>query len=68
MDILPIAGLWLDVSVWDEVAARLKARGHRASWRRRLRSPERTDHAHHGRSGNAVHDPAARRVHVGGVR
>jgi pimeloyl-ACP methyl ester carboxylesterase len=30
MDILLIAGLWLDGSVWDEVAAQLEARGHRA--------------------------------------
>lgn len=30
MDILLIAGLWLDGSVWDNVAARLEARGHRA--------------------------------------
>jgi len=30
MDILLIAGLWLDGSVWDNVAAELKARGHRA--------------------------------------
>jgi pimeloyl-ACP methyl ester carboxylesterase len=30
MDILLIAGLWLDGSAWDEVAARLEARGHRA--------------------------------------
>ena len=30
MDILLIAGLWLDGSVWDSVAAQLEARGHRA--------------------------------------
>ncbi|MCW2936794.1 MAG: esterase [Actinomycetia bacterium] len=30
MDILLIAGLWLDSSVWDNVAAQLQARGHRA--------------------------------------
>jgi pimeloyl-ACP methyl ester carboxylesterase len=30
MDIVLIAGLWLDGSVWDDVAARLEARGHRA--------------------------------------
>jgi pimeloyl-ACP methyl ester carboxylesterase len=30
MDILLIAGLWLDGSVWNDVAAQLKARGHRA--------------------------------------
>ncbi len=30
MDILLIAGLWLDGSVWDKVAAQLEARGHRA--------------------------------------
>jgi pimeloyl-ACP methyl ester carboxylesterase len=30
MDILLIAGLWLNGSVWDKVAARLEARGHRA--------------------------------------
>jgi pimeloyl-ACP methyl ester carboxylesterase len=30
MDILLIAGLWLDGSVWDNVAARLETRGHRA--------------------------------------
>jgi pimeloyl-ACP methyl ester carboxylesterase len=30
MDILLIAGLWLDGSVWDDVAAELNARGHRA--------------------------------------
>ena len=30
MDILLIAGLWLDTSVWDNVAAHLEARGHRA--------------------------------------
>lgn len=29
MDILLIAGLWLDASVWDNVAAELGARGHR---------------------------------------
>jgi pimeloyl-ACP methyl ester carboxylesterase len=29
MDILLIAGLWLDGSVWDTVAAQLQARGHR---------------------------------------
>jgi pimeloyl-ACP methyl ester carboxylesterase len=29
MDILLIAGLWLDGSVWDEVAPALKAHGHR---------------------------------------
>lgn len=29
MDILLIAGLWLDASVWDSVAAELEARGHR---------------------------------------
>jgi pimeloyl-ACP methyl ester carboxylesterase len=29
MDILLIAGLWLDGSVWDDVAAELKALGHR---------------------------------------
>jgi pimeloyl-ACP methyl ester carboxylesterase len=29
MDILLIAGLWLDGSVWDNVAAQLEARGHR---------------------------------------
>jgi pimeloyl-ACP methyl ester carboxylesterase len=28
VDILLIAGLWLDGSVWDNVAAQLKARGH----------------------------------------
>jgi pimeloyl-ACP methyl ester carboxylesterase len=28
MDILLIAGLWLDGSVWDDVAAELNARGH----------------------------------------
>jgi len=28
MDILLIAGLWLDGSVWGDVAARLEARGH----------------------------------------
>ncbi len=30
MDILLIAGLWLDGSVWDNVAAQLGTRGHRA--------------------------------------
>jgi pimeloyl-ACP methyl ester carboxylesterase len=30
MDILLIAGLWLDGSVWDNVAAQLEASGHRA--------------------------------------
>ena len=30
MDILLIAGLWLDGSVWDNVAVHLEARGHRA--------------------------------------
>jgi pimeloyl-ACP methyl ester carboxylesterase len=30
MDILLIAGLWLDESVWGNVAAQLEARGHRA--------------------------------------
>jgi pimeloyl-ACP methyl ester carboxylesterase len=30
MDILLIGGLWLDGSVWDNVAAELEARGHRA--------------------------------------
>ena len=30
MDIVLIAGLWLDGSVWDDVAAQLEARGHRA--------------------------------------
>jgi pimeloyl-ACP methyl ester carboxylesterase len=30
MDVLLIAGLWLDGSVWDNVAAELEARGHRA--------------------------------------
>ena len=30
MDILLIAGLWLDGSVWDNVASQLEARGHRA--------------------------------------
>jgi pimeloyl-ACP methyl ester carboxylesterase len=30
MDILLIAGLWLDGSVWDNVAAQLEAYGHRA--------------------------------------
>jgi pimeloyl-ACP methyl ester carboxylesterase len=29
MDIVLIAGLWLDASVWDSVAAQLEARGHR---------------------------------------
>jgi pimeloyl-ACP methyl ester carboxylesterase len=29
MDILLIAGLWLDASVWDDVAAQLARRGHR---------------------------------------
>ena len=29
MDILLIAGMWLDGSVWDDVAAHLEARGHR---------------------------------------
>jgi pimeloyl-ACP methyl ester carboxylesterase len=29
MDILLIAGLWLDGSVWDNVAAQLETRGHR---------------------------------------
>jgi pimeloyl-ACP methyl ester carboxylesterase len=29
MDIVLIAGLWLDGSVWDKVAAELEARGHR---------------------------------------
>jgi pimeloyl-ACP methyl ester carboxylesterase len=29
MDIVLIAGLWLDGSVWGDVAARLQARGHR---------------------------------------
>lgn len=29
MDILLIAGLWLDASVWDDVAAQLRDRGHR---------------------------------------
>ena len=29
MDILLIAGLWLDGSVWDSTAAQLEARGHR---------------------------------------
>jgi pimeloyl-ACP methyl ester carboxylesterase len=28
MDIVLIAGLWLDASVWDKVAAQLEARGH----------------------------------------
>jgi hypothetical protein len=35
MDILLIAGLWLDESVWDNVA-QLEARGHRAG---RARTP-----------------------------
>jgi pimeloyl-ACP methyl ester carboxylesterase len=30
MDIVLIAGLWLDASVWDTVAAQLAARGHHA--------------------------------------
>jgi pimeloyl-ACP methyl ester carboxylesterase len=30
MDIVLIAGLWLDASVWDEAATQLEARGHRA--------------------------------------
>ncbi len=30
MDILLIAGLWLDRSVWDDVAGHLQAHGHRA--------------------------------------
>src|SRR6185437_7000605 len=30
MDIVLIAGLWLDGSVWDDVAVELKAHGHRA--------------------------------------
>jgi pimeloyl-ACP methyl ester carboxylesterase len=30
MDIVLIAGLWLDGAVWDDVAARLETRGHRA--------------------------------------
>jgi pimeloyl-ACP methyl ester carboxylesterase len=30
MDIVLIGGLWLDGSVWDDVAAHLQARGHRA--------------------------------------
>jgi pimeloyl-ACP methyl ester carboxylesterase len=30
MDILLIAGLWLDGSVWDNVAVQLEVRGHRA--------------------------------------
>ena len=30
MDIVLIAGLWLDASVWDNVAAQLQAHGHRA--------------------------------------
>jgi pimeloyl-ACP methyl ester carboxylesterase len=30
MEIVLIAGLWLDAPVWDKVAARLEARGHRA--------------------------------------
>jgi pimeloyl-ACP methyl ester carboxylesterase len=29
MDILLIAGLWLDGSAWDEVVPALQARGHR---------------------------------------
>jgi len=29
MDIVLVAGLWLEGSVWDEVAAQLEARGHR---------------------------------------
>jgi pimeloyl-ACP methyl ester carboxylesterase len=29
MDIVLIAGLWLDGSVWDEVVVELEARGHR---------------------------------------
>jgi pimeloyl-ACP methyl ester carboxylesterase len=29
MDILLIAGLWLDASVWDKVAAELETLGHR---------------------------------------
>ncbi|UNX54179.1 alpha/beta hydrolase [Georgenia sp. TF02-10] len=29
MDILLIAGLWLDASVWDDVAEHLRVRGHR---------------------------------------
>jgi pimeloyl-ACP methyl ester carboxylesterase len=30
MDIVLVAGLWLDGSVWDNVAVQLEARGHRA--------------------------------------
>src|SRR5258708_1223307 len=30
MDVLLIAGLWLDQSAWDEVAPALEALGHRA--------------------------------------
>jgi pimeloyl-ACP methyl ester carboxylesterase len=30
MDIVLIAGLWLDASVWDNVATQLRAHGHRA--------------------------------------
>jgi pimeloyl-ACP methyl ester carboxylesterase len=30
MDIVLVAGLWLDGSVWDDVAAQLEAHGHRA--------------------------------------
>ena len=30
MDIVLVAGLWLDASVWGDVAARLQARGHHA--------------------------------------
>ena len=30
MDIVLLAGLWLDASVWDDVAGELEARGHRA--------------------------------------
>lgn len=30
MDILLLAGLWLDAHVWDDVAGRLEARGHHA--------------------------------------
>ncbi len=30
MDVLLIAGLWLGAPVWDNVAARLRAHGHRA--------------------------------------
>jgi hypothetical protein len=30
MDILLIAGLWLDGSAWDDVAGALEALGHRA--------------------------------------